>query len=259
MAISPGWKGRRFAIPAVIMSVLFFGVLACAFDFNTSLKTPNETEISKSVEDTLTAEQTLSANPQEITQTSVSSSTAPSQPGIAETIQAQQATLDAQATLLAQASPTIIQVQESPSATLPEPSSTEPVSLLDWDATNMSQAPGCGEDRNGPPCWFGTGTELTMLSAKPILIDPSWPKPYLVFSHRYDFIQNATIYINVDGEWKVLWSFFQGQSSLWLPFQVDLSDYKGKEILFQFTELGSTNKKSMWNIRDPQIIPNYTR
>jgi hypothetical protein len=255
MANLSGRKRLRLAIPAIMILSLSIGVVACAFDFTSSLKTPNETEISKSVEDTLTAERTFTARPIETIQVAVPQATATSQPGISETIQAQQATLDAQSTLLAQASPT--EIQESPSATTPGSVSTEPVSLLEWDSTTMHQAPGCGEDQNGPPCWFGTGTELSMLSSRPLLIDPSWPRPYLTFSHRYDFVQNATIYINVDGEWKVLWSFFQGQSALWVPFQVDLSDYKGKEILFHFTELGTTNKKSTWYIRDPQIIPDY--
>ncbi len=127
----------------------------------------------------------------------------------------------------------------------------------------MRQAPGCGENKNGQPCWYGRGDTLELILEQPILIDPIWESPYLVFSHRYVFVQNATIFIKSENQWKVLWSFVSGRSAVWQPFHVDLSLYKNQDISLQFIVSGTTGgqsgvvKQNEWYILDPKIDPSF--
>jgi len=258
-------KPTRRLLSFVAIAALILAGLACAIIPGASDPTPDETEISRSVEETLQAEQRLTAQPDSTEETGPPA-TESAKPDIEATIQAQQATLDAQATELAQPRETDAgnppAVTNTPEATTP-PSSNEPISLIDMKSSTMRQAAGCSEDRAGPPCWFGRGEELQMATLKPIFIDPAWKSPHLTFSHRYVFVQNATIYAKVDGNWEVLWSFPSGQSTAWVPFKVDLSKYQGKEIDLQFIVSGTAGtlfnagQRNEWAIRDPKIIPNY--
>jgi len=242
----------------VIVMFLSMSILACSFDFNQDQSSQDSTEVAQMVEQTLFAEQAITEQARQTQEAPNLPPTEPEGPDLNATIQAQQATLDAQIT------PTSPVISETPTPTdLPVVSIVEPISLSDWETKTLRQAAGCGEDKNGPPCWFGRGAELNMMLPKPILIDAAWENPYLTFSHHYVFVQNATIYAKADGGWEVLWSFLSGQSSLWKPFQVDLSKYKGKEIILQFIVSGTagtmfnSGQKNEWYIRDPQIIPNF--
>jgi hypothetical protein len=243
---------------------LLFSGIACTFDFNTSENTPDETEISKSVEETLTAEQALTVEALQTEKSAPLQATETEAMSVQQTIQAQQATLDVQSTQISDPNLTTTLSEEVAPPSVEAPVSFDPIPLGDWKLINMVQAPGCGEDRNGPPCWFGSAETLSITSLKPILIDPSWPSPYLVFSHRYVFIHNATIYVNVGGGWEILWTFPAGQSTPWLPFQVELSKFSGKEILIQLHATGTSispsgkTRVSAWDVRDPQIIPNHS-
>ena len=174
MAVKIIFITRKIKIYILMISMIILSILACTFDFSSEKNTPDETEISKSVEETLGAEQTVTslARPSD-NSTSLPSFT-PGTPEVKATIQAQQATLDAQATMLAQPNIPSPQLVESPTDSQLPPASVEPVKLIDWDSTSLRQAPGCGEDRNGPPCWFGRGDELSMLLKRPILLNPSW-------------------------------------------------------------------------------------
>lgn len=255
------WSVRQ----GLAVSALVLTGLACTLSLGGDGKPPDETEIARSVEETLQAEAHLTEQAAPTGEISAPA-TASLPPDIDATIQAQQATLDAQATKLAQPAATEPEgppaETSTPEATAP-PASSEPISLVDMKSSTLRQAPGCGEDRNGPPCWFGRGAELQMITNKPILIDPAWKNPYLTFSHRYVFVQNATIYVRVGGSIEVLWSFPSGQSTAWVPFKVDLSKYKGKEIDLEFIVSGTAGtlfnagQRNEWSIRDPQIAPNY--
>jgi hypothetical protein len=258
-------KPARHFLPLVASAMLILAGLACVFGPGTREPAPDETEISRSVEETLQAEQRLTEQPGS-TEESGLPATEGVKPDTEATIQAQQATLDAQSTELAQ--PKTTEPESSPAATntseaTAPPTSGEPISLTDMKSSTLRQAPGCGEDRNGPPCWFGRGDELQMMTLKPIFIDPAWKNPHMTFSHRYVFVQNATIYAKVGGGWEVLWSFPSGQSTAWVPFKVDLSKYQGKEIELQFIVSGTAGtlfnagQRNEWAIRDPKIIPNY--
>jgi hypothetical protein len=243
------------------VGLLVLAALACTFDFNAVEPPPDETEISRSVEETLQAEQSLTEQARPDEEGGATPTEEIVGPNINATIQAQQATLDAQATSLAQPSSTSAPspvAEASPTVEAPPPASVEPISLTEMKSSSLRQAPGCGEDRNGPPCWFGSGEGLEMTTQKPLLIDPAWDNPHLVFSHRYVMDQNATIYVKADGGWEVLWSFPSGQSSVWVPFKVDLGEYKGKQVLLQFSLFGCSGIcTNEWYIRDPKIVPNY--
>ncbi len=261
---------RLIAIRLIISVLCFsFFTAACTSDGGKSNKDLNETEIADIVGQTLEAEEQLTA--QAIEEETKSSLSAPVTEAFAvqQTIDSQQATLNAQATLINQPNPTSTEDQETavPPAETSIPTnsaSLDPIALVDWKPINMVEAPGCGEDRNGPQCWSGSKAEMSITSLKPIYIDPSWPSPHLVFSHRYVFLHPATIYVNVKGGWEILWSFPDGQSAPWIPFQVDISKFKGEEILLQMYATGSLTTQSgklrvsSWDIRDPQIIPDYS-
>jgi len=257
---------RQIKTLFVVITVLFLAIAACSIETNPTKNTPDETDIARSVEQTLIAEET------ETGQLSPTEDT-----GIQQTIEAQQATLEAQTTIIAQqatldaqstllAQPSATQENAKSTATSPGTStgSTKPISLTNWKSNAMIQKPGCGQDPSGPPCWFGKGDELIMTLQKPILIDNSWPSPYLVYSQHYFFAQNATIYVQQKGSWKVLWSFPAGQNPSWQQIAIDLSKFKGEEIVFQFSVSGGYGslfhaaKKNEWYIRDPQINPNYS-
>jgi hypothetical protein len=257
----------RIVIPVLLL--LYVGA-ACKNDGASGDKELDETEIASIVGETLAAEDLLTA--QAFATETYSALSAPGTEivSVQQTINAQQATLDAQATLINQPIPSVTENQDPqilPSETsIPtDQVSLDPISLVDWKLNNMVQAPGCGEDKNGPPCWFGSKSEMSITSLKPIFIDPSWPNPYLVFSHRYVFVHDATIYVNIKGGWEILWSFPAGQSTPWVPFTVDLSKFKGEEIMIQMHAAGSSSSQSgkvrtsSWDIRDPQIIPDFSK
>ncbi len=250
---------HKHLITVLLMVIIFsMTIAACSFDFNQNQSSQDSTEVARMVEQTLFAEQAITEQARQTQEAVLIPSPETEGPDLVATIQAQQATMDAQSTLTTPINP------ENPTSTsLPVASTFEPISLLGWETRTLRQAPGCGEDKSGPPCWFGSGADLEMVLTEPILIDPAWENPFLTFSHRYVFIANANIYVKADGGWEILWSFPKGQSALWGPFQVDLSKYKGNEIILQFNVSGasgslySSGRKNEWYIRDPQIVPNF--
>jgi hypothetical protein len=258
---------RQLRVLFLVIAVLFLAITACSVETSPAQKTPNETEIAKSVEETLAAEQATTGQPAPTEDTGVQQTVQAQQATLEAqtTLISQQATIDAQSTLLAQPNATTEAPMDTAIPTSPSSSSDKPIPLTGWTTTSsMRQAPGCGEDSSGPPCWFGREKELIMTLKEPVLIDSSWANPYLILSQHYVFIQNATIFVQDEGSWKVLWSFPKGQSSSWQPVQIDLSKYKGKEIVIQFNVSGSSGQmytsgsRNEWYIRDPQINPNFS-
>ena len=244
---------------------LILAIIACSFDAGSLKKPPDDTDIARSVEETLKAEKLLTeqalptVSPPAATALGVSEATA----DIA--LQTQQAMMTAQTAEPGQTTPTDVMEAAPTETSVPTSIQTEPIRLLKWKARNMREAPGCGEDKDGPPCWFGTEDELELIMMEPIHIDSAWGNPHLTFNHKYVFVQNATIYLKVDSQWRVLWSFVSGQTALWQPFDVDLSEYKGKDIFLQFTVSGTRGlksgsvKRNEWFIRDIRIVPNFGR
>lgn len=266
MGIEAKATKRQLKVVFLVIAALFFSMIACSVETSPAQKTPNETDIARSVEETLAAEQGLPGEPAPTEDTGMQSTIQAQQSTLdAQTnLISQQATIDAQSTLLAQPSATAVSAQDTATPSSTSSGSDEPISLTNWKSSTLRQSPGCGEDSNGPPCFFGKEKELILTLDKPILIDSNWKNPYLIFSHHYVFIQNATIYVQDEGSWKVLWSFPKGQSSSWQPVQIDLSKYKGKEIVIQFNVSGSTGQmftqgsRNEWYIRDPRINPDFS-
>jgi len=183
-----------------------------------------------------------------------------------------QATLNAQMTAIAsqatpeapEASPT----SESAPPTEP-PSAPEEIVLQKWKAMNLVEGNSC-EYKDGLPCWVGSGIDITLESSEPILVDANWERPYLVFSHNYSFEGDGFVYVNPGGRWEVLRSYPKGQVR-WTDVALDLSKYKGKEILLKFFTSGPTIKHtgpwwkpdkagdaSRWSILNIRLIPNYS-
>jgi hypothetical protein len=238
-----GSHGVQWAVAFLVLAML-----ACAVEFGPTQKPPTATEVPKVVEGTV-AVQSPTVQP------------VPSQAlSMQQTVQVQQATIDSQATLLAQPSGTLAPAQEPAAPSTVPPVSDEPIPLTEWKSNWMRQAPGCGKDPNGPPCWYGSASGLYLTMKKPVLIDPDWPNPHLIFSHSNYLIYalNActySIYVQVDGQWQTLWSIPREGGSAWRTVRVDLTKYKGQEILIQFS---TDDCYTEWYIRDIQIDPNYS-
>lgn len=103
---------------------------------------------------------------------------------------------------------------------------------------------------------------LTLSSKTPILIDESWPNPYLTFWHKYKFERTANVDLKVEGKWinvKNLSNLSSG--GRWIQEAINLKDYQGKEILISFTGAGIWGsggiKGSDWFVNDVNIVPDY--
>ncbi len=86
--------------------VLILAVIACSFDLGSKGSSPDETEIARSVEETLLAESSVTEQARLAEESPVPPASETQGLAVNETLQVQQATIDAQTTMLAQASPT---------------------------------------------------------------------------------------------------------------------------------------------------------
>ena len=113
-------------------------------------------------------------------------------------------------------------------------------------------------------------SEVSLIGKSSIYIDPDWNNPYLVFWHKYDFLGESMIIVQVDGRQEILKTFVKGsKSDDWRREILELNRYKGKDILLNFTAdaeqhavgggFWGTNKfvRTEWYLQDIQIIPDY--
>lgn len=178
-------------------------------------------------------------------------------------VEQMQATLDAQATLIAQEAqpPSPTPPVEKPTPT--SKSASDTVVLDKWKFQAFKLDPKCSESSANITCWSSplTYESLLMETVERILIPSDWDRPYLLFEHRYKFDTQANVLIRADGPWNILWTFQVGGSAAWVPVEIDLSKYKGKEVLIRFVIDGSASNswtvapKNQWTIRDVQIVP----
>jgi hypothetical protein len=261
----PSSRGLRFALALVVLIVLVSCAIPSIGPGSDSLR---ETSIALGVQSTSVAmtEATLQA-----LQTN-SALPAPTQPAVENDLQA---TLNAQSTTISQqqltaAAPTATRVEptSAQATATPEPAEPEEIGLQNWKMTNLHETTRCG-DRAGFPCWEGSGTELSLELEEPIQVDASWSRPHLVFSHTYVFQADANIYVNASGRWEVLRIYPKGEGR-WTDVALDLTKYKGKEILLKFTIVGPTSSpggvwwrpdkpapNSRWSIQNIRLVPNY--
>jgi len=120
------------------------------------------------------------------------------------------------------------------------------------------------------PCWkmddnynkhLGSAY-LTLIGKTPLLLDESWPNPYLTFWHKYKFERTANIDIQVEGRWINVMNLSNKTSGgRWIQEAINLKNYQGKEIIVRFTGAGIWGsggiKGSDWFVNDINVIPDY--
>jgi hypothetical protein len=104
--------------------------------------------------------------------------------------------------------------------------------------------------------------DLILISKNPILIDPNWPNPRLVYWHKYDFSRGATVELKIDSRWSLLKDYSKKTSSgQWVMDTIDLKDYRGKNILVRFTAGGIWGSGGIsgsdWFVTEVNIVPDY--
>ena len=249
-----------FAVFALLLSIL-----ACAVNLPGNDPPADATSVARSVESTINAE-TVATMQAEQTLTAGMPIAAPTQdPGVSETLQAQQATLDAQATSLVPQETQVVPTEGSLATLPPIPgASLEPTSITDWKMYFwVPLNSGCKLPE--APCWkladdwkkaqTSTG-EGIFISKVPVLIDPAWEKPYLVFWNKYLLRQTGTVEIQVNGDWIMVKNLGYSRSD-WRQEAIDLQPYKGKEMIVRFISQIGYYQQSSWFVQDVKIVPNY--
>lgn len=269
-------KARQFYTsklsPVMILLPIFVSpiIIASSCTFNAPAVDPSkrQTDVARSVESTLNAEKVATFQAQKTLDAGQPAATQPEGPNTNETIQAQQVTLDAQSTSLApqvtQPAPTNTP-QVAP--TLATESSLIPIQILEWKMFFWFSLPnGC---RGDAPCWRTNDdynkhlgqSPMELTSKQSYLIDPNWPKPYLVFWDRLKNTSPASIEVISDGTPILIKEYPKGQKE-WSSEAIGLSPFKGKEIFIRFTvtgQWGSGTPGSDWYLENIQIIPNYNQ
>jgi type II secretory pathway pseudopilin PulG len=241
-------------------------ISSCTFNVPAVDPSKRQTDVARSVESTLNAEKVATYQAQQTLDAGQPIATQPESPNTNATIQAQQATLDAQSTSV---SPQVTQPSpaDTPQVapTLVPASSLDPIQILDWSMAFWFYLPnGC---HGSSPCWrtnddykkhFG-GAPLVLTSKQSYLIDQNWPKPYLVFWDKQEIRVPVTVEVVSDGTPVTLIEYPKGKKD-WTDEALDLSRFKGKEIIIRFVATGKPYVEvpgTTWYIENIQIIPNY--
>jgi len=254
------------AILLPILISLTIIISSCSFNVPAVDPAKRQTDVSRSVDSTLNAEKVATYQVQQTLDAAQPVATQPESPNTNATMQAQQATLDAQSTSL---SPQITQPAptDTPQVTpsLASAASLDPVQILDWKLVYWFYLPnGC---RAGAPCWRTDDdykkhlglSPMVLTSKQSYLIDPNWPKPYLMFWNKRRNTSPAAIDLIIDGTPIGIKQYPKGQIE-WSTDAIDLSNYKGKEIIIRFSvsgKWGSGTPGSEWYLEDIRIVPNY--
>jgi hypothetical protein len=104
--------------------------------------------------------------------------------------------------------------------------------------------------------------DLVLISKQPVLIDPSWPNPYLVFWHKYDLKRLASVDLQIGGQWVTFLRLTNKSSGgRWIQEAIKLSDYKGKEIIVRFSAQGIWGSGGIagsdWFVNNVILVPDY--
>jgi hypothetical protein len=183
------------------------------------------------------------------------------------TLQAQQATIAAQAAQNTQiasqstqnAVATLQAVTPTEITTLAPTTAPAPSAILikDWKMAAWRQLEsGCHIP--SAVCWRMLDEkfeEAYLTSKNSVHIEASWPNPYLVFWHDRKLHNDASLSIQVNGEWIKLRDY-SSSSRAWIQEAIDLKPYRGKDIILQFFASVWYYNNS-WLIQEVQIVPNY--
>ena len=189
---------RSVAVLLPILASLTIVSAACSFNVPAVDPSKRQTDVARSVESTLNAEKVATYQVQQTQNAAQPLATQPDSPNINATIQAQQATLDAQSTSLPP------QATQPPPADTPQVAPTrapagsvDPIQILDWKLSYWFSLPnGC---KGADPCWRTDDdykkhlgqSPMVLTSKQSILVDPNWPKPYLVFWSKMENQQSG--------------------------------------------------------------------
>lgn len=258
----------------ILIVPVMLASFACSFPgvSDTSFR---QTDVVLGVQTTLVAEQAATFQAQQTQLAGQVVPTATQDNSLAETLQAQQAAMTAQAaTIIAMAVTT-----EPPATPTPiEPTATPPASSLlleDWEMNYwLKMDSGCQEKEK--VCWrvmddydVHGGALLNLTTTEPFLIDPSWEKPTLVLWNKRDVKTQAYVNVIVNGKAKRL-KTWTGTTGAWRLEAIDLSEYKGEQVRIQFSIEGNPGPKtqswwkhtkrpsSTWFVQGVEILPTYT-
>jgi hypothetical protein len=249
----------------LVALALSFSILACSTNLPGITAPNNPTDVARNVEATINAETVATLQAQETQVASGIKTTQTEDPAVNTTIQAQQVTLDAQATGML---PQVTQppATEVPLATVAPTSATSPASLSITDWKMYFWVPltsGCKV--LNIPCWkladdwktaqtsSGDGVLTSKVS---VLIDPAWERPYLVFWDKRQLRRTGAVEIQVDGEWIGVMNVNQTRAE-WTQQTIDLQPYKGKQLTVRFMAEIGYYQQSTWFIQDVKIVPNF--
>lgn len=148
-----------------------------------------------------------------------------------------------------------------PSPTVVEAS---PISITEWDMLYWRPLPsGCHFD--DMVCWrlfddfktTGGKADAVLTSKNAVFIEENWNSPYLVFWHEPDLRYTAYLNLRVDGT-PITVEDFSKTSGIWKEAYLDLSQYKGKNVIVQFISIVGEKRISYWLIQNVQIVPDFT-
>jgi hypothetical protein len=245
----------------VVVFILFLTATSCSVLTSDSSQ-GRKTDLARAVEATLNSEKvkTIEAKGTEQSQEIANLNTT-------TTSQAVQATIDAQASAIAQFSATQIPTTvSSTNIVTPSPAAVEQTSLSfnNWQAFHwVKLSTGC----NLPDiiCWkvaddFKTlngDTDAFLTSQDGIMVEESWTSPYLVFWNKRDLKYDGNLFLIVDGQKINVQIFTKGAVPLWKQESFDLSKYKGKQVQVQFYCPVGMRYIDMWFIQDVKIVPDF--
>ena len=95
-----------------------------------------------------------------------------------------------------------------------------------------------------------------LTSEDPVLIEESWPRPYLIFLNKRSLRYEARVTLIVDGKPTDVRIVPTG-SVAWIEDEIDLSSYKGKSVLVQFSCPVGMQYINAWFIQNIRIVPDY--
>jgi hypothetical protein len=246
---------------AAILFFLLLLTLACALPGTSSLDT-QATSIALGVQASQIAAQATELETQK-----QALSVTPTQPpaptaDLQATAQAEQAT--AQAVEQTRNAPLLPSDTPLPQATVTSPASEAVTTLDDWQTQYwVPLSSGC--EIKDAPCWklfddYKTtqGQAVAFLTSKQeVLIADNWSRPYLVYLNKRELRYQAKVSLIVDGQPIDARIIAPGTVQVWKEDYIDLSNYRGKNVIVQFSCPVGMPHINSWFIQNVQVIPDY--
>lgn len=164
--------------------------------------------------------------------------------------------------------PVVLPTETETAIPVPEFVEVTNIKPINWNFSNSTK---CKDQKEG--CWFLTTYKQngSLEGRDYIYIDPNWANPYLVFwqkftSKGYSFFG----FLEITADTDVGWTQVQGYKDSnydWKEEAIDLSEYKGKEIMIRVMFVPTADNFSpqqknqfnehQWAIASIRVVPNY--